>query len=127
MSGTGHWGQIDVGKEEIVAWLSRLSRLSNAIVWYTGHPEICEADVEGSAPVYEWGCPFQGAGLSKLECSANSANSVFDSVERDMKVASFQLPRNGQKTSTKVAPEMISWTPGDTKSRNHLKIRRAYL
>jgi len=33
--GTGHWGQIDVGKEEI-------------------------ADVEGSAPVYEWGCPFQG-------------------------------------------------------------------
>jgi len=34
--GTGHWGQVDVGKEEI-------------------------ADAEGSAPVYEWGCPFQGA------------------------------------------------------------------
>lgn len=33
--GTGHWGQVDVGKEEI-------------------------ADAEGSAPVYEWGCPFQG-------------------------------------------------------------------
>lgn len=25
LSGTGHWGQIDVGKEEIVSWLSRLS------------------------------------------------------------------------------------------------------
>lgn len=32
--GTGHWGQVDPGKEEI-------------------------AD-DGSAPVYEWGCPFQG-------------------------------------------------------------------
>ena len=73
MSGTGHWGQIDVGKEEIVAWLSPV--MQSLVHW--PHPEICQADVEGSAPVYEWGCPFQGAGLSKLECSANSAFDSF--------------------------------------------------
>ncbi|CAJ1338361.1 unnamed protein product [Effrenium voratum] len=35
LAGTGHWGPVDPGKEKI-------------------------AEEDGSAPTYEWGCPFQG-------------------------------------------------------------------
>lgn len=87
MSGTGHWGQIDVGKEEIVAWLSRLSRLSPVMQSFgtlATIPKSVRQMLKAQRQFMNGDARFRAPDSQSWSALRISA---CDSVERDMKVA----------------------------------------